>query len=128
MMAKYKPIDCGPLAVSLVNDAMGWSLRPAPVHFSASAQEHAEDRHPADYALCIRHIGQILQAPDWVGQGPKDREGFVMVRRIAVAKAILLVTIKLKPDDLGRYVVASTYRVSQHDLDGRVAKGYWLPT
>ncbi|WP_295194425.1 hypothetical protein [uncultured Brevundimonas sp.] len=126
-MAKYKPIDCGPLAVGVVNDAMGWTLRPGLVHFSASAQEHAEDRHPADYALCIRHIGQILQAPDWVGQGPKDREGFVMVRRVAVAKAILLVAIKLKPDVQGRYVVASTYRVSQHDLEGRVAKGYWLP-
>ena len=33
----------------------------------------------------------------------------------------------LKPDAQGRYVVASTYRVSQHDLEGRVAKGYWLP-
>lgn len=50
-----------------------------------------------------------------------------MVRRIAVAKAILLVAIKLKPDEQGRYIVASTYRVSRHDLEGRVAKGYWLP-
>ena len=126
-MAKYKPMDCGALAVGLVNEVMQWSLPPGPVHFSASAQEHAEDRHPGDYALCIKNIESILRAPDWIGQGPKDREGFVMVRRISAAKAILLVAIKLKRDDQGRYVVASTYRVTQHDVDTRVAKRYWLP-
>lgn len=105
---------------------MQWDLSPGSVHFSASAQEHADDRHPEDYALCVKNIAHILRAPDWVGQGPKDRDGFVMVRRISSTKAILLVAIKLKRDDQGRYVVASTYRVTQHDADMRVSKGYWL--
>lgn len=126
-MAKYKPIDCGPLAVGLINDAMNWRLVPGRVHFSASAQEHAEDRHPEDFKLCVQHLDEIIRAPAWVGQGPKDRDGFVMVRRIRSAKAVLLVAIKLKPDAMGRYILASTYRVAQHDVDVRVAKGYLLP-
>lgn len=111
-MAKYKPLDCGPLAVATINIALRLDLAPGRTHFSASAQEHAEDRHPADFAVCLANIRDIVRAPEWVGQNPRDREGFTLVRSALAGKAIILVAIKMKRDPDGRYVVASTYRLT----------------
>jgi hypothetical protein len=127
-MATYKPIDADSLAISLVNNALGLSLKPGPVHFSASAQEHADDRHPIDYPICVAYFDRILKAPDWVGQSPKQKDGFILVRRIRAANANILVAIKLQPDAKGRYIVASTYRLSEADIAARLAKGHLWPT
>ncbi len=127
-MAKYKPLDCGPLAVATINTALRLDLAPGRAHFSASAQEHAEDRHPADFAVCLANIRDIVRAPEWVGQNPRDREGFTLVRSALAGKAIILVAIKMKRDPDGRYVVASTYRLTRHDVETRVEKGFLKAT
>lgn len=127
-MAKYKPLDCGPLAVATVNGALGLNLRPGRAHFSASAQEHADDRHPADFSICIAHIHDIIRAPQWVGRHPRDGDGFTLVRTVQAGRTIILAAIKIRPDAEGRYIVASTYRLTRHDVDTRIAKGFLLAT
>lgn len=126
-MAKYKPLDCGPLAVATINGALGMNLAPGRAHFSASAQEHAEDRHPADFAVCFANIKDIVRAPEWVGRNPRDQDGFTLVRSATAGRTIILVAIKIRPDAEGRYVVASTYRLTRHDVEARLAKGFLLP-
>ena len=127
-MPKYSPLDCGPLAVATINGALGLNLAPGRAHFSASAQEHAEDRHPADYRICIANIRDVVRAPEWVGRNSRERDGFTLVRSALAGKAIILVAIKIKPDAQGRFVVASTYRLTRHDIEVRVAKGFLLAT
>jgi hypothetical protein len=126
-MVKYKPIDCGPVAVAKVNEALGLTLKPGHAHFSASAQEHAEDRHPADFALCLAHITQILRNPEWVEQAPRQKGGFAMVSRVQAGKVIVLIALKIEPDAQGRYIVSSAYRLTPHDVAVRVMKGYMKP-
>lgn len=127
-MVKYRPLDCGPLAVATINAALGLKLAPGRAHFSASAQEHAEDRHPSDFAVCLANIHDIVRAPEWVGQNPRDQEGFTLVRSALAGRAIILVAIKMKRDPDGRYVVASTYRLTRHDVKTRVDKGFLKAT
>lgn len=125
-MAKYRPLDCGPLAVATINGVLGLNLAPGRAHFSASAQEHAEDRHPADHAICIANIRDIVRAPEWVGRNPRDQDGFTLVRSALTGRAIILVAVKIRPDTEGRYIVASTYRLTRHDIETRLAKGFLL--
>jgi hypothetical protein len=107
-MAKYRPLACGPVAVTKVNEAWGLNLKPGHAYFSASAQEHAEDRHPIEFAACIANIDRILQFPEWVERSPHQRDGFALIRRVNLGKDILLVALKIKPDEDGRYIVSST--------------------
>lgn len=127
-MARYRPLDCGPLPVATINAALGLTLAPGRAHFSASAQEHAEDRHPSDFAVCVQHIFDIVRAPEWIGRSPRDLDGFTLVRSVRRRRDIILVAIKISPDKQGRYVVASTYRLTSHDIDVRLAKGFLIAT
>ena len=72
----HTPLNAGPLPVAAIEAATGLVLAPGPVHFSVRAQEHAERRHPADFALCMRHVARIVTAPDYIGQGPHQADGF----------------------------------------------------
>jgi hypothetical protein len=96
-------------------------------YFSASAQEHAEDRHPIEFAACIANIDRILQFPEWVERSPHQRDGFALIRRVNLGKDILLVALKIKLDEDGRYIVSSTYKVTTNDIENRVRKGYAKP-
>jgi hypothetical protein len=126
-MAKYRPLACGPVAVAKVNEAWGLNLKPGSAYFSASAQEHAEDRHPVEFAACVANIDRILQFPEWVERSPNQRDGFALIRRVNLGKDILLVALKIEPDEQGRYIVSSTYKVTLHDIENRVRKGYAKP-
>ena len=97
------------------------------VHFSVRAQAHARDRHPAEFSECLGHIGRIIGAPDYVGQGPSQPDGFELVGQANYGWHIVLVAIKLRPDAQGRYIVASTYLIDRDKLERRVRKGFLKP-
>ena len=112
-MTKYVPRDVGPLPVATINLALGLTLKPGIAHFSALAQEHADDRHPDDFAICMDNIARIVRAPSYIGRGPKS---------------LVLIALKIEPDAKGRYIVSSAYRIDQRRLDTRIDKGYCFQT
>lgn len=116
-------LDLGPLAVATINDVLPLQLEAGRVHFSARAQEHAQRRHPQDFTLCLRHLPRIVRAPDYIGQGPDEADGFELVGEARSDRAIVLVAVKVQRDEQGRYIVASTYRISRRTLLGRLDKG-----
>ena len=124
----HTPLDAGPLPVAAIKAATGLELAPGPVHFSVRAQEHAERRHPGDFALCMRHVAHIVTAPDYIGQGPHQVDGFELVGEAEGEGAVVLVAIKVRPDAAGRYIVASTYIIDRNTLDRRLRKRFLTAT
>ena len=124
----HTPLDAGPLPVAAIEAATGLVLAPGPVHFSVRAQEHAERRHPDDFALCMRHVARIVTAPDYIGQGPHQADGFELVGEARAEDAVVLVAIKVRPDARGRYIVASTYVIDRGTLDRRLRKRFLART
>lgn len=114
----------GHLPAEQINQILGLNLTASIVHFSLRAQQHAYERHPEDFALCLRHIAQIVAKPDFVGRGPHQSDGFELIGTIRQESAIILVAIKLRPDGAGRYIVASTYSIDRSKLERRLRKGF----
>ncbi len=120
-------LDLGPLPAAKINDALGLELADAVVHFSARAQQHAHDRHPDDFDVCLRHIERVVATPDYIGQGPGQADGFELIGEAHQDQAIVLVAIKVRPDRSGRYIVASTYLIDRNKLERRVREGFLKP-
>lgn len=120
----FVPLDAGPLPVVAIKAAIGLELAPGPVHFSSRAQAHAERGHAADFALCLKYLARIVTAPDYIGQGPHQADGFELIGEARAEGAVVLVAIKLRPDRRGRYVVASTYTIDRNKLARRLRKGF----
>lgn len=120
----HQPLDLGPLPAWAIKAAIGLDLAPGLVHFSTRAQNHAEGRHPADFALCLRYVGQVVAAPDYIGQGPSQADGFELIGEAVAEGALILVAIKVRPDRRGRYFVASTYPIARATLENRLRKGF----
>jgi hypothetical protein len=120
-------LDLGPLPVAKINAVLGGSLVAADAHFSIRAQSHSLMRHPADFELCRRYVGQIVSTPDYIGQAPGQADGFELIGEIPQEDAIILVAIKLRVDRAGRYIVASTYPIDRNKLERRLRKGFIKP-
>ncbi len=80
-----------------------------------------------EFAACIANIDRILQFPEWVERSPNQHDGFALIRRVNLGKDILLVALKIEPDEQGRYIVSSTYKVTPYDIENRIRKGYVKP-
>jgi hypothetical protein len=120
-------LDLGPLPVAKINATLGSSLVLADVHYSVRAQYHSFTRHPTDFELCRRYVGQIVSSPDYIGQAPGQIDGFELIGEIPSEQAIILVAIKLRLDKAGRYIVASTYPIDSNKLERRLRKGFIKP-
>jgi hypothetical protein len=127
-LTKYVPLDVGPLQVTTINLALGLSLKPGIAHFSALAQEHADDKHPNDFAICMDNIARIVRAPSYVGRGPKAKDGFELIGEVKSPTSLVLIALKIEPDEKGRYIVSSAYRIDQKRLDTRIDRGYCFRT
>lgn len=121
------PLDLGPLPVARINAVLGSSLVAANAHFSIRAQSHSLMRHPADFELCRRYIGQIVSTPNYIGQAPGQAHGFELIGEVPQESAIILVAIELRVDRAGRYIVASTYPIDRNKLERRLRKGFIKP-
>lgn len=121
-------IDYGPLDTVRVSTLLGLNLANGNVVFSKSAQLHAIRRHPADFTVCISHLQRLISTPDFIGRGPKQRDGFEMVAEIPNENAIILVAIKLLADANGNYRIASTYLISRNSLERRLRKKFLART
>jgi hypothetical protein len=125
--AEIVALDLGPLPVAKINGVLGSSLTAADAHFSVRAQSHSLTRHPDDFELCRRYVGQIVSNPDYIGQAPGQNDGFELIGEIPHEQAIILVAIKLRVDRAGRYIVASTYPIDRNKLERRLRKGFIKP-
>src|SRR3546814_18575371 len=56
--AEIVALDLGPLPVAKINGVLGSSLTAADAHFSVRAQSHSLTRHPDDFEICRRYVGQ----------------------------------------------------------------------
>jgi len=119
-------IELGPLPIDEIYRAFGISLNVGLVHFSVRAQQHARERHPDDFDLCLAHIERVIAAPDYVGRKPEQTDGFEMIGESD--HAIVLVAIKMRSDSAGRYIVASTYLIDRNSLERRLRKGFVKPS
>ncbi len=92
-------------------------------------EEHAEDRHsPSKFTACVaKPRSDLAEFPERVERSPNQRDGFALIRRVDLGRHILLVALKLIPDDEGRYIISGTYKISRHDIETRVRKGYAKP-
>lgn len=117
-------LNLGPLPTSVIKHALGLELAAGSVHFTARAQANAQRRHPDELALCLRHAGRVVAHPDYIGQGPGQTEGFELIGEARRDEALVLIAIKLKADQQGRYRIASTYLIDRDKLERRVRKGF----
>lgn len=119
-MPLYDARDLGPLPVDLINSALGTELEPGRAVLSARAHRHMAVDHPADYPICMAALADAIAAPNFIGQDPKHRENFEIVKRVGLPDGrAVLVAIGLEIDDDGCYRVRSSYLISQRTIDAR---------
>jgi hypothetical protein len=107
---------------------IGLDLPAGDVRFTARAQAHARERHPGDFEICLTHLPRIVRAPDYVGRAPQQADGFELIGEARQERSIILVAIKLERDREGRYIVASTYRLTRRALESRLLRGFVVRT
>jgi hypothetical protein len=123
---KRNAFRVGPLPAERINRALGTELEPADVWVSKACHQHIANDHPDDYAVIKANIVDILTAPTYAGQDPKNGEGFYLVKRIHPPVAdgeFALVAIALELNQHGTYNVKSAYIIKQLDVDSRRLRG-----
>lgn len=124
MSKAFPALDFGPLPVDRINAVLGTELEEGVVHMSGMAHRHAAEDHPEDYALYFEHVQTVIADPTFIGQAPKHRENFELIRRVPGGGGVsLLVAVSVEPDDQGRYRVKSVYSLSVAKLETKRAKG-----
>jgi hypothetical protein len=116
--ARNRTLDLGPLPVALVNRALGLELRPGPVIFRAAEQDHAHERHGADYLRCLPFVGLAIASPTF-GQSPRHPAGFELVK-VTSDGVHILVALTVVADEAGAYPVQSLYPISKSTAMRRV--------
>ena len=116
---RYVAIDLGELPVEAINRALGTELEPGRARLSARAHEHIAVDHPADYAVCLDLLPQVITNPSFIGQDPRHTENFELVRRVPLQAGAVLVAVCLEPDGHGAYRVVTAYLITPDKLDRR---------
>jgi hypothetical protein len=118
-MPQYKPRNCGNLPVDLINRTLNTELKPGSVRLSSQAHRHIAVDHPEDYAVVLQHLLAAISDPTYIGQSPKQRSNFEMVKRVAGSGAFVLIAIGLETDDYGEYRVRSAYTIKPEQVNER---------
>ncbi|MBR0684419.1 hypothetical protein JQ594_00690 [Bradyrhizobium manausense] len=111
------------MPVAKINKALEMELAAGDVVFSVGAQVHAERRHPDEFLLCLPYLSGIISDPLYIGDDHKNA-GIELISRVTVANTMVLVAIKLEPDERGRYHVLSFYPVKTAKIENRRQKGF----
>jgi hypothetical protein len=121
---KRKELSLGQLPVAKINKALELELIAGEVVFSVGAQVHAERRHPAEFLLCLPYLAGIIANPLYIGDDHKNPGRIELISRAAAANAMVLVAIKLEPDEAGRYHILSFYTMKAEKIENRRQKGF----
>ena len=121
---KYEALDFGPLPVDVINRILEMELEPGIAHMSGLAHKHAAEKHPTDYLVCHPLVSQTIADPTFVGQAPKHRDNFELIRRVPGGDSAVLVAVSVDMDDDGRYRVRSYYLITEEDVTNRREKRY----
>lgn len=97
------------------------------MHFSAANQDHAFERHGAEFLACLPQVEATITVPEYIGQSPRHPSGFEMVRAIeghSGPGTYLLVAVSLNFDVVGRYPIQSVYPIAYATVRRRLRKGH----
>lgn len=123
--AKQIPYLFGPMPVEGVNGALGLELEPGDVVMSIRAQQHAQKRHPKDYARCFPHVASIIASPLYVCDDFKNEGKIEMVGRPNGFPDWLLVAVEIAQDEDGKFNVTSFYPISDTKVQNRKESGHY---
>lgn len=102
---------------------LGVELRPGPVIFRAAEQDHAHERHGADYLRCLPFVGLAIANPTFIGQSPHHSAGFELVK-VTGDGVHVLVALTFATDGTGAYPVQSLYPISKSTAIRRLRKNH----
>jgi hypothetical protein len=119
---RFSALDLGPLPVDLVSYILRRPLMVGIMHFSAANQDHAFERHGAEFLACLPHVAATIIAPDHIGQSPRHPNGFEMVRAVEQRGPHVLVAVSLDLDIAGRYPIQSVYPIGYETVRTRLRK------
>jgi hypothetical protein len=110
--------------VASVNYTLDMELEAGEVILTRAYQAHAERRHPDDYAKCLPHLASVIANPLYIGDDFDNADGIEIIGRVHTLRSYLLVAIKIKPDENGRYQVATFHLATEGKIASRRAKGF----
>lgn len=119
------PLDFGPLDVDAINRALDLELDASNVIMSIRAQNHAQRKHPADYAQCFPHITFVISNPLYVRDDFKNKNKVELISKPYALGGWLLVAVEITIDRNGHYNVTSFYPISDKKVESRKAKGHY---
>lgn len=91
-----------------------------PIYLGSSNIVHMQSRHPADYAKYGQYIPQILSAPDYVGENPKDGS-IEYVKEFQINGEYVKVAVRLSGG--GALYARSLYVLNQNRVHNFIQKG-----
>ncbi|WP_409967704.1 PBECR2 nuclease fold domain-containing protein [Bengtsoniella intestinalis] len=90
------------------------------IYIGESNRNHMADTHPEDYKKYGGFIADILQAPDYIGQNPKDNS-------IEYVKEFVLdgefVKVAVRVSGAGRFYARSLYVLNKRRTQNFIANG-----
>jgi hypothetical protein len=109
--------------VELIATLYGHELDPGPIVLTEAALAHVRKQHPADWARCLPHVGEVLADPTYVGDDTGNIGKIEFVGRMKGSGEPLLVAVTITRSDAGDYHVTSFYPITQARIDLRRRSG-----
>jgi len=118
------PYLFGQVPVGSINSALELDLAPGQAVMSIRAQQHAQRRHPKDYARCFPHVASIINNPLYVRDDFVNDGKIELVGKPPALGEYLLVAVEISLDADGRYNVTSFYPISEKKVAARRESGH----
>lgn len=120
---KQVPYLFGPVPIRAINDALALELDEGDAVMSLRAQQHAQRRHPLDFARCFPHVAAVIANPLYVRDDFQNDGKIELVGKPDGLAEFLLVAVEISLDVDGRYNVTTFYPVSDRKVANRREKG-----
>lgn len=124
---RFKLLNLGPLPHEDVGSVLRQPMPEGVVHCSVGAQIHAYKKHGEDFMVCHAYMSQVISAPDYIGRGPNQADGFEMILEAPNEGHGVLVAVLLRPSNDGIYGVKSCYPIDFASIDRRLRKNFLYP-
>ncbi len=102
------------------------NLDAKPVILSKQAEKHIIEKHPEDFDLCMSHLKNGIENPDYAGVNPNHPNNFQIIERTLDNKH-LLIAVSQKPDSKGRYRIRTCYQLREEKAQNIISKQYVKP-
>lgn len=86
------------------------------VELTAERMEHIRQHHPEDYDLCMKHVDEVITAPDLILEDHKNPMTAMFIRSFGAEGINVVVKLTLLSDDDHRSFIVTVHPVGERSI------------